>query len=197
MRIVLATNNEGKLKEFRSLLAPLALDLVGQAELGIASVPEIGVTFVENALAKARHVSRMSGYPALSDDSGLVVDDLRGEPGIHSARFAGDDASDEDNNNKLLTLLGNPKNASRCAHFYCALVFLRHAEDPAPVVATAQWHGSIVTEPRGTNGFGYDPLFLVSGLQQTSAELNSQTKNRISHRGQAVQELCAKLAPLL
>ena len=126
MRIVLATNNEGKLKEFRSLLAPLALDLVGQAELGIASVPEIGVTFVENALAKARHVSRMSGYPALSDDSGLVVDDLRGEPGIHSARFAGDDASDEDNNNKLLTLLGNPKNASRCAHFYCALAVPLH-----------------------------------------------------------------------
>ncbi len=198
MKVVLATNNEGKLNEFRSLLAPLSLELVGQAELGIASIPEIGTTFIENALAKARHVCAMSGNPALSDDSGLVVDVLRGEPGIHSARFAGSDASDEDNNNKLLALLAdNTSSKSRSAHFYCALVFLRYAEDPAPMIATGQWHGSIATEPKGRNGFGYDPLFLVAELGLTSAELKPETKNRISHRGQAVQELCAKLAPLI
>ncbi len=198
MKVVLATNNEGKLNEFRSLLEPLALELVGQAELGIASIPEIGITFVENALAKARHVSAMSNSPALSDDSGLVVDVLQGEPGIHSARFAGSDASDEENNNKLLTLLANDKSGkSRSAHFYCALVFLRHAEDPAPVIATGQWYGTIATEPKGTNGFGYDPLFFVSELGLTSAELKPEAKNRISHRGQAVQELCAKLAPFI
>jgi len=195
MKVVLATNNEGKLKEFRSLLAPLGLDLVGQTELGIASVPETGTTFVENALEKARHASAMSECPALSDDSGLVVDCLQGQPGIHSARFAGNDATDEDNNNKLLALLGNGQ--TRSAHFYCALVFLRHAQDPAPVIATGQWHGSIVIEPKGNNGFGYDPLFLVSGLGITSAELDPEAKNRISHRAQAVQELCAKLTPLI
>lgn len=195
MKVVLATNNEGKLKEFRSLLAPLGLDLVGQTELGIASVPETGTTFVENALEKARHASAMSECPALSDDSGLVVDCLQGQPGIHSARFAGSDATDEENNNKLLALLGNGQ--TRSAHFYCALVFLRHAQDPAPIIATGQWHGSIVIEPKGNNGFGYDPLFLVSGLGITSAELDPEAKNRISHRGQAVQELCAKLTPLI
>ena len=163
MKVVLATNNEGKLFEFRSLLSPLGLELVGQAELDITSIPETGITFVENALAKARHVSAVSNCPALSDDSGLVVDALRGEPGIHSARFAGSNATDEDNNSKLLAVLANHKSRkTRSAHFYCALVFLRHAEDPAPIVATGQWHGSIVTEPKGNNGFGYDPLSCVS-----------------------------------
>ncbi|MCZ6644498.1 MAG: RdgB/HAM1 family non-canonical purine NTP pyrophosphatase [Gammaproteobacteria bacterium] len=195
MKVVLATNNKGKLKEFRSLLAPVGLDLVGQAELGIASAPETGTTFVENALEKARHVSAMSEYPALSDDSGLVVDCLQGEPGIHSARFAGSDATDEDNNNKLLALLGDGQ--SRSAHFYCVLVFLRHAQDPAPIIATGQWHGSIAINPKGHNGFGYDPLFFVPELGLTSAELDPEAKNRISHRGLAVQELCAKLAPLI
>ncbi len=201
MRVVLATANDGKLDEFRSLLAPLQLDLVGQSELGIESVPEVGITFVENALAKARHVSRMSNSPVLSDDSGLVVDVLRGEPGIHSARFAGSDASDEDNNDKLLALLANTlestSSKSRSAHFYCALVFLRHAEDPAPIIATGQWYGSIGTERKGFNGFGYDSLFLVPELGLTSAQLNPETKNHFSHRGQAVRELCAKLAPLI
>lgn len=198
MKVVLATNNESKLSEFRSLLEPLALELVGQAELDIVSIPETGITFVENALAKARHVSALSNCPALSDDSGLVVDVLRGEPGIHSARFAGSDASDEENNNKLLALLANDKSSkSRSAHFYCALVFLRHAKDPTPVIATGQWYGTIATEPKGTNGFGYDPLFFISELGLTSAELKPEAKNRISHRGQAVQELCTKLAPLV
>lgn len=191
MRVVLATRNDGKLREMQRLFAPCGWDLVSQAALAIDSAEETRTTFVENALDKARHVARLSGAPCIADDSGLVVESLGGAPGIYSARFAGSQRSDADNNAELIRRLEGEIN--RHAHFYCAMVYLEHADHPAPLIATARWHGTIIDAPRGDNGFGYDPHFLVKGTDLTAAELDAQTKNRLSHRGQAAALLLGLL----
>ncbi|MDP6375093.1 MAG: RdgB/HAM1 family non-canonical purine NTP pyrophosphatase [Pseudomonadales bacterium] len=191
MEIVLASSNRGKLHELGILLAPLNLALCPQAELGIESAPETATTFVENALEKARHASAIALRPAIADDSGLVVPALGGQPGIYSARYAGAGADDSSNNAKLLAECRGI--ADRRAYFYCALVFLRSKDDPAPLLATAAWHGTLIETPRGENGFGYDPLFLLPDLGKTSAELDPRDKNRLSHRGQATAALVEAL----
>ena len=191
-RIVAATGNRGKVRELAATLDHLHCTLVPQSELGIPSAAENGLTFIENALGKARHAAAAAGLPAIADDSGLMVPALGGAPGIVSARYAGEDANDAANNAKLLReLVGVP---DRSAYFYCALVYLAAADDPAPVLATACWQGLIVDVPRGANGFGYDPHFLVPTLGKTAAELPLAEKNRLSHRGQASRRLAAALA---
>ncbi|HEX7034590.1 MAG TPA: RdgB/HAM1 family non-canonical purine NTP pyrophosphatase [Pseudomonadales bacterium] len=195
MKIVLASSNPGKLAELGALLAPLGLEIESQSALGIPPAAEERLTFVENALDKARHASRHSGLPALADDSGLVVPALGGAPGIRSARYAGPDADDRANNAKLIAALEGVDRPA--AHYYCALVFLRHPEDPAPVLATARWHGVIVREPLGTGGFGYDPHFYLPELGCTAAELERSEKNRLSHRGRALAALAAELRDAL
>ena len=190
-KLVLASSNPGKLREFEALLAPLGMEVVPQASLGIADAEEPHGTFVENALAKARHASRRSHLPALADDSGICVGTLGGEPGVHSARFAGEPRSDARNNEKLVKLLAGKD--SRRAHYYCVVVLLRHAEDPEPVIAEATWAGEIVALPRGENGFGYDPHFFLKDFGKTAAELDPEQKNLVSHRGKALRRLLAKL----
>ena len=190
--VVVATGNPGKVRELAEALAGLAFDLVAQGELGIEAAPETAWTFLENALGKARHAARESRLPAIADDSGLVVPSLGGAPGIHSARYAGADATDADNNAKLLRTLGT--NTPCPAYFTCFLVYIASPADPAPVVAAARWHGEIIASPRGNNGFGYDPYFLVPGLGKTSAQLPLAEKNRLSHRGQACRMLAGLLA---
>ena len=194
-RLVLASNNPGKLREIGALLAPLAIEVVSQAELGIGETEEPHSTFLENALAKARHASLASGLPALADDSGLCVDALGGDPGVHSAYYAGRggsrDERDARNNAKLLAALAGV--AERRAHYYCAMVLMRRADDPEPVFAEGIWPGEVALEPRGTAGFGYDPLFWLPARRCMSAELDAQEKNRISHRGQALSKLLARL----
>jgi XTP/dITP diphosphohydrolase len=194
-RLVLASGNPGKLKEIRALLAPLALEVVSQAELGIAEAEEPYPTYLENALAKARHASYAANLPALADDSGLSVEALGGAPGVHSAHYAGTQGNREErdarNNAKLLAQLEN--SAAREAAFVSVIVLLRHAADPEPLVAEGRWRGRIARTPRGANGFGYDPLFIVAGRNLTAAELGSDEKNRISHRGQALERLLAML----
>jgi len=193
MKLVLASNNPGKLREIRAILAPLAIEVVAQGELGIAEADEPHDTFVDNALAKARHASRAAGLPALADDSGLCVDALGGAPGVHSAYFAGRDGDretrDARNNRKLLDELKD----NRGAFYRCVMVVVRSAQDPNPLVAEGVWRGEIARAPRGANGFGYDPLFLVPELNKTAAELDAGEKNRISHRGIALQKLLALL----
>jgi XTP/dITP diphosphohydrolase len=191
-RIVLASSNAGKLREFRALLAELDFTVIAQGELGIASAEEPHLTFVENALAKARHAAVHSGLPALADDSGLCVDALGGAPGVHSARFSGPNADDDSNNAELLRRLHGQ--AERRAHYTCVLVAVASADDPEPLIAEARWYGAIITQPRGEGGFGYDPLFLLSELGRTAAELPPDEKNRISHRGQAMRELARRFA---
>jgi XTP/dITP diphosphohydrolase len=191
MRVVLASSNRGKLTELAALLGPLGIDVVSQSALGIEAAPEERATFIENAIDKGRHVARRAGLPALADDSGLVVPALGGAPGIRSARYAGAHGDDGANNAALLAALADRED--RQAHFYCALVLLRHAEDPAPVVATARWDGVILREPRGERGFGYDPLFYLPDLDRTAAELDAEEKNRISHRGRATAALLEQL----
>lgn len=191
MKIVVASGNRGKLAELTSLLAPLGIQLESQAALGIRPAPEERTTFIENALDKARHASRQSGLPALADDSGLVVPMLGGAPGIRSARYAGDEGDAAANNAKLVAALG--ETVEPPAHFYCALVYLRHPDDPAPLLATARWEGVILREPRGTEGFGYDPHFYLPELRRTAAELPAVEKNRLSHRGQAMSALLEQL----
>ena len=192
-RIVIASNNPGKLRELQALLAPLGIVAVAQGELGVAEAEEPHDTFLENALAKARHASRAAGLPALADDSGLSVDALGGAPGVHSAYYAGREGDREErdrrNNAKLLANLSN----SRSAHYVCVMVLVRNPEDRNPLVAEGLWHGEIARAPRGTNGFGYDPLFLLPELGKTAAELAAADKNRISHRGIALQKLVALL----
>ncbi len=190
--LVLASNNRGKLKEFSQLLAPLGFELRTQGELGIDEAEEPHATFVENALAKARHAARASGLPAMADDSGICVPALGGAPGVLSARFAGEPKSDAANNRKLVDSLASQ--ADKSAYYYCVLVYLRHADDPQPVIAEGRWDGQIIAEPRGDGGFGYDPHFLLPELGKTAAELSAEDKNRQSHRGQALQALIRKLA---
>ena len=191
MKVILASGNAGKLAELAAMLAAVDMDLVSQSELGIEGAAEDALTFVENAIAKARHVCEAAQLPALADDSGLVVPCLEGRPGIRSARYAGEAASDAENNARLLADLAGYSLPS--AHFYCALVYLRHAADPAPLIATGSWHGQIAADARGTFGFGYDPHFLVPGLNRTAAEMAPEEKNRLSHRGQASAQLLRML----
>src|SRR3989475_3266813 len=190
-KLVLASSNPGKLREFEALLAPLGTEIVSQSSLGIADAEEPHGTFVENALAKARHASRRTQFPALADDSGICVGALDGEPGVHSARFAGEPRSDARNNEKLLRVLADKDN--RRAHYYCVIVLMRHAEDPEPIIAEGSWAGEIIAEPRGANGFGYDPYFFLRDLGKTAAELDPEQKNIVSHRGKALRRLLAKL----
>ena len=190
-RIVMATRNTGKVREMQALLATTGWTLTGLADFGVGSPPEDGLTFVENALAKARHACRETGLPSLADDSGLVVSALDGAPGIHSARFAGEGATDTSNNTRLLQLLHDRDD--RSAWFFCCLVFLLHPEHPEPVIASGRWRGEILRAPRGDNGFGYDPLFLVPDLGLTAAELDPSTKNRLSHRGLACRDLLRQM----
>jgi len=189
-RLVLASGNPGKLREFRRLLAPLDIEVVAQGDLGIAEAEEPHVTFVENALAKARHASAQSGLPALADDSGICVAALGGAPGVQSARYAGEPRSDARNNEKLIAALAGI--ADRRAHYACVLVLTRLADDPEPIIAEGRWHGEIIDTPRGGGGFGYDPHFLdASGA--TGAELPLERKNEVSHRGKAMRALLARL----
>ncbi|HUO69081.1 MAG TPA: RdgB/HAM1 family non-canonical purine NTP pyrophosphatase [Gammaproteobacteria bacterium] len=194
-RWVLATGNRGKLAELRSLFrdAGLDLELVAQTDLGIDSAPEEGATFIENALAKARHAARASGLPAIADDSGLCVDALGGEPGVRSARYAGDAADDRANILKLLDALRSVSGDQRGAGFYCVLVALRSADDPAPLIASGEWRGRVAAEPRGAGGFGYDPVFVDPATGLTAAELGPAAKNLVSHRGQALNALAVAL----
>ncbi len=190
-RIVIASNNAGKLREIRAILAPLQIEVVPQTELNVREADEPHFTFIENALAKARHASRCTGLPALADDSGICVAALGGEPGVHSARFAGEPKSDARNNEKLVELMRT--HSDRRAHYYCVMVLARHAEDPEPIIADGAWQGEIVLEPRGNGGFGYDPYFFLPDLKCTAAQLPPETKNRISHRAQALAGLLARL----
>ncbi|MCW4150920.1 RdgB/HAM1 family non-canonical purine NTP pyrophosphatase [Halomonas janggokensis] len=187
--LVLASGNVGKLKEFNELLAPLGFDVRTQADYGVHDVAETGVTFVENALIKAREASRQSGLPALADDSGLEVDALQGAPGIYSARYAGEPKSDQRNNAKLLEALQDCPEGQRTARYWCVLVYLRHPEDPVPVIVQRSWEGEVLAHPRGEGGFGYDPLFWLPDQSSSVAELPSETKNRLSHRGRALSGL--------
>ncbi len=190
-KLVLASNNPGKLREFQFLLQPLGIDVLTQAQLGIDEAEEPHPTFIENALAKARHVSRLSGLPALADDSGICVAALDGAPGVLSARYAGEPKSDQRNNEKLLQVMqGVP---DRRAHYYCVLVLLHHADDPQPLLAEGEWHGEIALQPAGDGGFGYDPLFRLAELNKTSAQLEREQKHAISHRGKALRVLLKKL----
>ncbi|UTW05515.1 RdgB/HAM1 family non-canonical purine NTP pyrophosphatase (plasmid) [Amphritea atlantica] len=188
-QIVLASGNKGKLKEFNQVLGNLGVEVVPQSQFNVPDAAETGLSFVENAILKARHACQLTGLPALADDSGLEVDALNGAPGIYSARFAGPNATDTDNNHKLLQLLEGTSPEQRSARFRCVLVFMRHAEDPTPLICQGSWEGQILPLPQGENGFGYDPLFLVPGLDIASAQLPPEQKNKISHRGQAVQQL--------
>src|SRR5262245_34182323 len=199
-KLVLASGNPGKLREFRQMLAPLGFEVVPQAELGISEADEPHATFVENALAKARHASARSGMPAFADDSGICVVALGGAPGVHSARYAGPppagapaerENQDARNNEKLIqALIGS---ADRRAHYYCVIVLVRHPADPEPLIAEGRWHGEVISEPRGTSGFGYDPYFLLPELGRTAAEMAADEKNAISHRGRAMAHLLSQL----
>jgi XTP/dITP diphosphohydrolase len=193
-KLVLASNNAKKMKELNALLAPLGFEVIPQGALGIPEAEEPHCTFVENALAKARHAAKLSGLPALADDSGLCVAALGGAPGVYSARYAGEPKSDARNNEKLLAELG--ENCNRAAHFVSVIVLVRHADDPQPLIAEGEWHGEILPAQRGEGGFGYDPMFYLPAFDKTAAELDAETKNGISHRGQAMQQLIARLQAL-
>jgi XTP/dITP diphosphohydrolase len=195
-RIVLASSNRGKLAEFNALLADSHFEVVPQAELGVDDAEETGLTFVENALLKARHASRVTGLPALADDSGLCVAHLRGAPGLYSARYSGSHGDNAANNAKLLHELEGVPHEQRGAFFICVLALLAHADDPAPLIAEGRWHGRVLDAPRGTHGFGYDPLFLPHDQLLSSAELSPEVKNRLSHRAQAMAQLHARIAEL-
>ena len=190
-RLVLASGNAGKLREFRRLLRPLGIEVIAQAELGIVETAEPHRTFVENALTKARHASRLAHLPALADDSGICVDALDGAPGVQSARFAGEPASDARNNAKLVEKLVGI--ADRRAHYYCMLALMRDGDDPEPILAEGRWAGTIIDLPRGGGGFGYDPHFLDVETGLTGAELQLEKKNELSHRGKAIRSLVARL----
>ena len=193
--IVLASSNQGKLREIQTLLndSGLELTLRTQSELEVEEIPETGLGFIENALLKARNASQQTGLPALADDSGIVVDALNGEPGIYSARYAGEGASDEDNLQKLIAVVKSIPEAERTAQFVCVLVFVSAENDPMPIIAEGIWRGHVLDEARGENGFGYDPMFYVPEQNCTSAELSAAVKNTISHRGQALAKMIQSL----
>ncbi len=190
-RLVLASGNAGKIREIEEILSPHGVEVLPQSQFVDAGAEETGLTFVENAILKARHASRHSGLPALADDSGIEVDALNGAPGIYSARFAGPNASDADNNAHLLAALDGVAEAKRTARYQCVMVYLRHADDPTPLICQGTWEGRIIASPRGTGGFGYDPLFWIDALSCTAAELAAEQKHAISHRGQALRGLAA------
>lgn len=190
-KLVIATGNAHKLHEISTLLQPLGIEAVSQSAFKVPAAAEPHCTFIENALAKARHAARLTGLPTLADDSGLCVDSLSGAPGVISAHYAGEPRSDARNNEKLLAAMQGI--ADRRAHYHCALVLLRHADDPQPIIAEGQWHGVILQAPRGEGGFGYDPLFLDATLKQSVAEISTEDKNRVSHRGQALRVLVERL----
>ena len=190
--LVLASNNAGKLAEFSQLLAPLGFSIKPQRDLNIPEAEEPFVTFLENALTKARHASRLSALPALADDSGICVPALGGAPGVQSARYAGEPRSDAANNAKLIHEIA--AHADKSAYYYCVLVMVRHADDPQPIIADGVWHGRLIDQPRGQGGFGYDPHFLLPELGKTAAELTADQKNQLSHRGQALRALLSKLS---
>jgi len=192
-KIVLASNNPGKVREFNQLLEGSELEVVPQSEFSVPDIEETGLTFVENALLKARNAAELTGLPAIADDSGLEVDALNGAPGIYSARFAGKGASDRDNLEKLLEAIKDVDDEHRGARFQCVMVYLRHAKDPTPRIFQGTWEGAILHEPRGDKGFGYDPVFFVPEKQCSSAELAPEVKNSLSHRGQALRKLVASL----
>lgn len=195
-RLVLASGNAGKLRELDALLRPLGIALSPQSDWSVTDVAEDGLSFVENALIKARHAAAATGLPAVADDSGLVVPALGGAPGIYSARYAGEPADDAANNRKLLAAMQDFDGEDRRAFFHCAMALLRHPDDPVPLIASASWWGRIARAPRGAGGFGYDPLFEVAGRDLTSAQLAAEEKNRLSHRGQAARKLAARLQGL-
>jgi len=197
-KLVIATGNAGKLKELQALLADAAFDIVSQKTLGVRDADETGLSFVENAILKARHAARATGLPALADDSGLCVDVLGGAPGIYSARYSGEGATDAGNNAKLLqALLPHRGGAALTARFVCVLALVRHADDPLPLICQEEWQGEILESLRGEQGFGYDPLFLVPGEGMSSAELSRERKNVISHRARALQQLKTRIAGFL
>lgn len=196
-KIVLASGNQGKLAELQAMLQPLALEVVAQNELRVPEAEETGVTFIENALIKARNAAEHTGLPAISDDSGLAVDVLDGAPGVRSARYSGADANDLANNRKLLQALAGVPDEQRGAQFHCTVVYLRHAQDPVPIICHGVWPGYILRDARGQAGFGYDPLFWVPEEQASSAELSKARKNRISHRGRAMRALILRLRDIL
>ncbi|MEJ2391924.1 MAG: RdgB/HAM1 family non-canonical purine NTP pyrophosphatase [Gammaproteobacteria bacterium] len=193
-KIVLASNNKGKLREIGQLLAGLDIEVAPQSEFGVEDIEETGLSFVENAILKARNAARHTGLPAIADDSGLEVDALKGAPGIYSARYAGNGASDSDNVQKLLDELNRLGEVPRTARFQCLMVYLRHELDPTPLICQGTWEGVIVDSPQGNNGFGYDPVFYLISDKCTAAQLSSQRKNDLSHRGQALNCLLDKLA---
>ncbi|WP_417531531.1 RdgB/HAM1 family non-canonical purine NTP pyrophosphatase [Marinobacter lipolyticus] len=192
-QLVIASNNKGKIAELTDLLSPLGIQPVSQGELGVSEAEEPAVTFVENAILKARHAARETGLPALADDSGLAVDALGGAPGVRSARYAGENASDDDNVQALLEAMSSVAEGERGAQFHCVLVYLRHANDPTPVICHGRWPGSILRNRRGEGGFGYDPVFLVPETNCSAAELSRDQKGRISHRGRALAQLLEQL----
>lgn len=185
-KVVLATGNPGKVRELAELLSAFGLDIVAQTDLGVESAEETGLTFIENTILKARHAAQITGLPAIADDSGLAVDALGGAPGIYSARYAGEEASDQQNLEKLLQALENVPDGQRQAQFHCVLVYLRHAEDPTPLVFHGSWQGEIARSASGTGGFGYDPIFFVPALGKTAAGLSKAEKGEVSHRGKAL-----------
>jgi len=192
-QLVLASNNAGKVREVGQILADLKLEVLPQGDFGVEEVPETGTTFVENAIIKARHAADITGLAAVADDSGLVVDALNGEPGVWSARYAGEGASDQANLKKLLKEMDAVPDGQRCARFLCVMVYMRHAGDPTPVIAQGSWEGVIARESAGENGFGYDPVFWVPSEGCSSAQLAAETKNALSHRGQALRALVAEI----
>jgi XTP/dITP diphosphohydrolase len=196
-QIVIASNNSGKLREIKAVLAGLDISIIPQAEFAVEDADETGLSFVENAIIKARHAAALSKLPSIADDSGIEVDVLNGEPGIYSARYAGVGASDEENLHLLLDKVRQTGVPQASARFQCVMVYLRHAQDPTPIIAKGTWQGHIVDEPRGDNGFGYDPVFYVPSHACTSAELPAEVKNSISHRGQALRLLLEKLSAVL
>ncbi len=192
-KIVLASGNAGKVREINQLLDGLNIDVLPQSEFNVPEIEETGLTFIENAVLKARNAAHHTGLPVIADDSGIAVDVLQGRPGIYSARFAGPGASDEDNLLKLIDMIKPFPEEQRTARFICSMVYLRHEYDPVPIIAMGVWEGELVTEPKGENGFGYDPVFYVASQQCTSAELPPELKNKLSHRGQALMQLLGKL----
>ncbi|ART80133.1 RdgB/HAM1 family non-canonical purine NTP pyrophosphatase [Oceanisphaera avium] len=188
-QIVLASGNIKKVAELQSLLTTLNLNVVPQSEFGVSDAKETGTTFVENAIIKARHAASVTGLPAIADDSGISVAALDGRPGVYSARFAGEHASDQENLELLLSQLAGVPSGQRQATFWCVLVYLRHAHDPTPLICTGTWQGEITTHARGVRGFGYDPIFWVAEADKTAAELTNEEKNKLSHRGQALRQL--------